>query len=123
MYNLKINRIFFGGYVPNYNKLKQLGYIVLPQLRPIITVNTQDQGLGQIKGLTTEAENGSTVIFPNAQICLFKKSTRQLLWETTSKANGSYLFRNVTVGLECFVIAFDPGREYNAIIQDAVVAK
>lgn len=120
---LKLVRCFFGGYQPDYLILKQRGYKIIPKPRRLITVLNVDQGFGQIKGLTTEKENNGTVVFPNAQICLFKKSTRQLLWETTSKANGSYSFRNVAVGLECFVVAFDPSREYNAVIQDAVVAK
>lgn len=89
----------------------------------IISVMNGDQGFGQINGVTTEDDAGGTKIFPNAQICVFKKSTRSLLWETTSKANGDYHVRNIAVGLECFVVAFDPNREYNAVIEDAVVAK
>ena len=43
--------------------------------------------------------------------------------EITSKADGSYAFRNIAVGLECFVVAFDPNNQYNAVIQDKVIAK
>ena len=96
-------------------------HIVFPKL--LITSINSNQGFGQINGVTTEQDIGSTKLFPNAQICVFKKSTRELLWETKSKASGDYHVRNIAVGLECFVVAFDPNREYNAVIEDAVVAK
>lgn len=78
-----------------------------------------DQGFGQIKGATKKlGANYSPV-----PVCVFKRSNRQLLWETTSKPDGSYMFRNIAVGLECFVVAFDPNNQYNAVIQDNVVSK
>ena len=115
---LKILRAFFGGYTPDYTKLEQHGYIILKP-RQIITVLNTDQGFGQIKGITKKlGANYSPV-----PVCIFKRSNRQLLWETTSKADGSYAFRNIAVGLECFVVAFDPNNQYNAVIQDKVIAK
>ena len=116
---LKIFRVFFGGYTPDYTKLEQHGYIILKLPRQIITVLNTDQGFGQIKGITKKlGANYSPV-----PVCIFKRSNRQLLWETTSKADGSYAFRNIAVGLECFVVAFDPNNQYNAVIQDKVIAK
>ena len=121
--SLKIIRCFYGSYIADQVKLKQMGFkhIVFPKL--LITSINSNQGFGQINGVTTEQDIGSTKLFPNAQICVFKKSTRELLWETKSKASGDYHVRNIAVGLECFVVAFDPNREYNAVIEDAVVAK
>ncbi|WP_180075722.1 carboxypeptidase regulatory-like domain-containing protein [Acinetobacter sp. YH12106] len=116
---LKINRVFFGGYVPNNERLSDLGYLKFKTHRPIITMLTPDQGFGRIKGTTKKlGENYYPV-----PVCLFRKDNRQLIWETLSKPDGTYAFRNIAVGLECFVVAFDPNEEYNAVISDKVVAK
>ena len=116
---LKIFRAFFGGYTPDYAKLAQRGYVILKLPRPIITILNTDQGFGQIKGTTKKIG----VNYSPVPVCVFKRSDRQLLWETVSKPDGSYAFRNITKGLECFVVAFDPNEEYNAVISDKVVAK
>lgn len=85
----------------------------------LITVLNSNQGFGRIKGATKKlGQNYSPV-----PVCCFKRSTRELLWETTSKPDGTYFFRNIAKGLECFVVAFDPSEEYNAVISDKVVAK
>lgn len=85
----------------------------------LIIPQTADQGLGQIKGnIRKLGQNYSPV-----PVCVFKRSNRLLLWETKSKSDGSYEFRNIAPGLECFVVAFDPNEEYNAVISDKVVAK
>lgn len=116
---LKIFRVFLGGYTPNYAKLSQKGYAIFKLPKPIITVLNDDQGFGQIKGTTLK----KNVIFPNVEVCVFKRTNKQLLWTTTSKSDGSYAFRNIAVGLECFITAFDPQRNYNAVIADGVKAK
>lgn len=116
---LKIFRAFFGGYTPDYTKLAQRGYVILKLPRPIITILNTDQGFGQIKGTTKKIG----VNYSPVPVCVFKRSDRQLLWETVSKPDGSYAFRNIAKGLECFVVAFDPNEEYNAVISDKVVAK
>lgn len=117
---LKVFRTFFGGYNPDYVKLHERGYFVMRHAGSrIITAMNEDQGFAKVKGMTKKlGENYSPV-----SICLFKRSTRRLLWETKSKADGSYEFRNIAVGLECFVVAFDPNNQYNAVIQDNVVPK
>jgi len=85
----------------------------------IITAINSNQGFGKITGTTKKlGANYSPV-----PVCLFRRDNRQLLWETTSKADGSYTFRNIAVGLECFVVAFDLNNQYNAVIQDKVIAK
>ena len=116
---LKVFRIFCGGYTPDYNRLKSFGYTILKLQKPIISIANTDQGFGQIKG-TTLAKNA---VYPNVEVCVFKRSNKQLLWTTYSKADGSYAFRNIAVGLECFITAFDPKRNYNAVIADGVKAK
>lgn len=111
---LKIFRIFFGAQssIPFSNP-------IIPFPNPIITVSNSNQGLGRIKG-TTKKLGANYAPVP---VCVFRRDNRQLLWETKSKADGSYAFRNIAKGLECFVVAFDPNEEYNAVISDKVVAK
>ena len=116
---LKIPRVFWGGYTPDYIKLAAMGYKVMPLPKPIMTISTPDQGFGQIKGTTLK----KNAIFPNVEVCVFKRTNKQLLWTTISKSDGSYAFRNIAVGLECFITAFDPQRNYNAVIADGVKAK
>lgn len=116
---LKIFRVFCGGYAPDYNRLKTLGYKIIKLQRPFLSVANADQGFGQIKGTTKKLN----LFYPNVEVCVFKRSNKQLLWTTTSKSDGSYAFRNIAVGLECFITAFDPKREYNAVVADGVKAK
>lgn len=113
---LKIFRGFYGGYTPNYAKLTQLGYIIARLYKPIITVLNADQGFGRIKGTTKKLGSNYSPV----PVCVFRRDNRQLLWETKSKADGSYAFRNIAVGLECFIVAFDPNNQYNAVIQDKI---
>ena len=87
--------------------------------KKIISSTNSDQGLGRIEGQTQKVG----AVYPIVPVCVFKRSTRQLLWETKSKADGTYSFRNIAKGLECFVVAFDPNNQYNAVISDKVVAK
>lgn len=87
--------------------------------RPIITILDAVQGFGQIKGTTKKVGANYSPV----PVCVFRRDNRQLLWEVKSKADGSYTFRNIAVGLECFVVAFDPNNQYNAVIQDNVVPK
>lgn len=116
---LKLSRFFFGGYNPDHLRLMEFGYSILRLPRPIITVLNDNQGFGQIKGTTKKIGNK----YPSVSVCCFKRSNRQLLWEIKSGSDGTYVFRNIAVGLECFVVAFDPDNQYNAAIQDKVVAK
>ena len=116
---LRIIRTFFGDYEPNYAKLENMGYVIVRLPKPIISVLNANQGLGQIRGTTKKVG----VNYSPVPVCVFKRSNRQFLWETTSKPDGTYFFRNIAVGLECFVVAFDPNGQYNAVIQDNVVAK
>jgi len=116
---LKLSRIFWGGYVADNAKLAAKGYKVMRLPIRINTVANTNQGYGQIKGTTKKLGQS---YFP-VPVCVFKRSTRQLLWETKSRPDGTYQFRNIAIGLECFVVAFDPNNQYNAVIQDKVVAK
>lgn len=114
---LKIFRCFLGGYAPNYTKLLERGYKILPNVsKCIITSVNSNQGFGRIKGTTKKLGSNYSPV----PVCVFRRDNRQLLWETKSKADGSYAFRNIAVGLECFIVAFDPNNQYNAVIQDKI---
>lgn len=116
---LRIFRAFWGNYDANYTRLREMHYTILKMPKPILTLLSENQGFGQIKGTTKKVGANYSPV----PVCVFKRSNRQLLWETKSKADGSYAFRNIAVGLECFVVAFDPNNQYNAVIQDNVVPK
>lgn len=96
-----------------------MNYVIIKRCSPFISVVNSDQGFGEITGSTLKIGNAYSTV----PVCVFKKSNKQLLWETKSKADGSYRIRNVAVGLECFIVAFDPSNQYNAVIQDKVIAK
>ena len=113
----KILRCFYGGYEPDYEKLTECGYVIMLNIgKRIITVLNSNQGFGQIKGATKKVGANYSPV----PVCVFRRDNRQLLWETKSKTDGSYAFRNIAVGLECFIVAFDPNNQYNAVIQDKI---
>ena len=116
---LKIMRVFFGGYEPNYNKLSEKKYKVLRGFKPLTTSLNSDQGRGRIKGVVKKQGEafGLTPVFA------YKRSNGQLLWRTSSNQDGSYEFRNIATELKCFVVALDPNNQFNAVIQDNVVPK
>lgn len=116
---LRIFRVFWGGYLADYKKLSEMGYKILTMPRPVIAFLNDSNGFGQVKGTTKKVGANYSPV----PVCVFRRDNRQLLWETTSKSDGSYAFRNIAKGLECFVVAFDPNEEYNAVISDKVVAK
>lgn len=114
---IKLFKVFLGGYEPNYDLLAARGYKILPNLRKMMVVLNSNQGFGKINGLTKKLGTNYSPV----PICLFRRDNRQVIWETTSKADGSYSFRNVALGLECFIVAFDPNNQYNAVIQDKIL--
>lgn len=115
---LKLCRVFFGGYEPNYDKLILMGYKVLSKPIPFITVLNEDQGFGRIKG--TVRLSGEPLSGIKVQV--FKRSTKKLLWETKTDPSGQFKFGNIAKELECYVTVFDESRQRNAKIKDMIVA-
>lgn len=115
---IKLCRTFFGRYTPNYQTLSDRKYLVIKPGKRIITVLNANQGFGRIEGTVQKLG----VNYNDATLVLFKKSTRSVLWETKPKRDGSYAIRNIALGLECFIVGFDNSGEYNAVIDDALVA-
>lgn len=101
---IRLSRVFFGNYAPNYAKLTQMKYALIRRNKSIISITSADHGFGQIKG--TVRRMG--VAQPDLSVVCFREDTRQLLWETKTDAQGKYTFRNLGEGLTCFVVLFDP---------------
>lgn len=116
----KLALYFFGGYSPDQSKLVNRNVKVLNfNVKRLINIQNENQGYGRIEGTTKKLGQKYSPV----TVCCFKRSTRELLWESTSMSDGTYFFRNIAVGLECFVVAFDPNGQYNAVISDKLVAK
>ncbi|NNP71241.1 carboxypeptidase regulatory-like domain-containing protein [Acinetobacter sp. Ac_5812] len=111
---IRIFRTFWGGYTADTTKLNERKFKILRLVKPIISTINTNQGFGKINGTTKKL--GAN--FSPVPVCVFRRDNRQLLWETISKADGTYSFRNIALGLECFIVAFDPNNQYNAVIQD-----
>ena len=118
---VRISRIFYGGYIPNLDLLVKLNVsrFYFNSVKTIYTPANSNNGLGKIKGVTQK--KGLT--YPNVEVSVFNRTDKTLLWTVRSKQDGSYEFRNILKGLECFVVGFDPEQNYNAVISDKVVAK
>lgn len=111
---IRLFRTFWGGYAADTAKLNERKFKILRLAKPIISITNTNQGFGRINGTTKKlGANYSPV-----PVCVFRRDNRQLLWETKSKSDGTYSFRNIALGLECFIVAFDPNNQYNAVIQD-----
>lgn len=118
--SVKLYRRFIGGYEPDPAILLAKKVIVQrPTNRRVMLLTSVNHGFGQIKGTTKKLGKG----YAPVPVCVFRRDNRLLLWETTSKPDGTYKFRNIAKDLECFIVAFDPNKEYNAVIQDKVIAK
>lgn len=114
-----VNRVFRGGYHPSYERLQHKRYAVLTAFLSVYVQTSTDHGKGGLEGVIKL----KGLPHPHCPVHVFNKSSLVKIWSTTSDLNGVYVFRNMAVGLECFVIAFDPNEEYNAVISDKVVAK
>jgi hypothetical protein len=115
---IKLLRVWFGGYTPNLAKLVERGYVPFPNFgKKIITMTNVNHGFGKINGTTKKLGTNYSPV----PVCLFRRDNRQMIWETISKADGSYSFRNVALDLQYFIVAFDPNNQYNAVIQDKIL--
>lgn len=117
---IKLHRFYVrDSYAVNEQLLNELKVSVIPPNKCFIGAMTSDHGIGRIEGTTKKmGENYSPVT-----VCVFRRDNKLLLWETESKDDGTYAFRNIAKGLECFVVAFDPNEQFNAVISDKLVAK
>ncbi|WP_270386876.1 hypothetical protein [Acinetobacter guillouiae] len=75
--------------------------------------------IGIIKGTTQKLGNK----YQNALIVLFSKVNFQPIAFRKPDIDGSYQFLGLNNSLNCFIVAFDDSKQYNAVIQDSVVPK
>lgn len=76
-------------------------------------------GVGDVKGVTKL----KGVPHPYVTTVLMDKDTLLLVRITRSNSEGVYAFRGVPTGNSYLVIAFDPQRKKNAVIQDNRLAR
>ena len=85
----------------------------------------QDVGFGAKN--TVASIKGSVkklgVNYQNATVALYNKSNLSLIALRKPNSNGAYDFSGLNNSLNTFIIAFDNGRQYNAVIADLVVPK
>ncbi|WP_081406264.1 hypothetical protein [Acinetobacter towneri] len=79
--------------------------------------------LGEAKILGTTKKLGQ--IYPNVTIRLYERLSGNKLHvaDTSSDKNGVYKFLNLPSDREFYVVGIDPASQYNAVIQDKVIAK
>lgn len=115
----KVFRIFCGEYMPDPEKLQAKKYTNMRlRLAPFLALSA-DQGFGKVVGTTRKL--GESI--GRVDVVLYKRETADKIWRVKSDKNGNYKFKNVAKSAECFVVALDPNREYNAVISDGVVAE
>ena len=61
--------------------------------------------------------------YKNATVVLYNKANLQPLAVRKPDADGNYQIYGLNNSLDCFLVAFDSTKQYNAVIQDNVVPK
>lgn len=115
----KIMRVFFGGYTADNDKLTNMLVTKIKLRKPVLTILNSNHGFGRVEG---QVRTGG-VPRVNLSVQVFRRDNKQLIWETKTTSAGTFKFRNLAVGLECYVMVFDPEREKNAQVKDMIVAR
>lgn len=61
--------------------------------------------------------------YKNCLVVLYNKANLQPLAVRKPDADGNYQIYGLNNSLDCFLVAFDSAKQYNAVIQDNVVPK
>ena len=61
--------------------------------------------------------------YQNATVVLYSKTNLQPIAIRKPDINGDYQFLGLNTDLKTFIVAFDKNQQFNAVIQDNVVAK
>lgn len=75
--------------------------------------------IGKIKGQTKRL----SAAYNQAFVVLYDKSSLKPIAVKKPSQNGNYQFLGLNTDLKTFIIAFDEMQQYNAVIQDKVIAK
>ncbi|WP_180176907.1 carboxypeptidase regulatory-like domain-containing protein [Acinetobacter sp. YH12039] len=117
----QINRRFVGGYTPDPEVLQawNVQHKGVRFSKPMSLQTEVVHGIGRIEGMV----RSGGLPCGNMSVQVFKRDNKTLLWETKTTTDGVFKFRNIAVGLECYVMVFDPNREKNAKVKDLIVAR
>ena len=83
-----------------------------------VDANTKTYTGGSIKGKVT----AQGIKYP-CSVSVHERSSRQLIQTKQTDMLGNYSFENLAFGFVFFVMATDPAKKFNAVIQDNVVPK
>ncbi|ALD03219.1 hypothetical protein AMQ28_13260 [Acinetobacter sp. TTH0-4] len=61
--------------------------------------------------------------YQDAIVVLYNKANLQPIAARKPDINGDYQFLGLNTDLKTFIVAFDKNQQYNAVIQDKVIAK
>lgn len=106
--------------VTGSQKIKPINSKKVNTYYPIaLRIDQNWQGYGRIKGRVYRNDQP----LKYCSLCCFNRTTRALCWEIKTDHNAEYEFKNLSLGLEYFVVAFDDSGEFNAVIKDRVSPK
>lgn len=91
----------------------------IPSNTSSLSSRVSTKGYGLLKGVTKL----KGAIHPYCRVGLLFRDTLETIRITVSDKDGNYSFKGVPYGVECVIIAFNPDRQMNAVIQDSVVPK
>lgn len=98
--------------------MKPLSRNAMPSssLLQVITVGPVIAGVtGSVKKLGQQ--------YRDAIVVLYNKANLQPIMMRLPDQNGNYQFLGLSTSLKTFIVAFDQGQQFNAVIQDNVVPK
>lgn len=85
----------------------------------------QDVGFGS-KNTVAKIQGSTKKLgqrYQNATIVLYSKANLQPVAMRKPDQNGDYRFSGLNNSINCFIVAFDNNKQFNAVIQDNVVPK
>ena len=83
-----------------------------------VATNVRSYLGGTIKGKVTKVD----VAYP-CIVSIHERESRSLIESKITDKAGNYAFHNLSYGFSFFLVAIDPAKKFNAVIQDSVVPK
>lgn len=100
--------------------MKPLGRQVAKHSKLLLEVGFGSKNtVASIKGSTKKLGEK----YKDCLVVLYNKVNLQLIAVRKPDSNGNYQIHGLNNSLNCFVVAFDNTKQYNAVIQDNVVPK
>lgn len=121
--SLKLFRVFSPGlYAPNFQLMNELKVAIIPRVKAIIPVLTEDQGIARVEGVVRKKGTGLS----GYTVKLFKTQNNTVLYSTLTDSDGIYKFKNIRKGMECYLVAFPSDADRpttNARIKTQIIAE